>query len=90
MPFNEEGEETEFYLSLQEESMGTQLLFFYGPLLKDALMLINMQDFLVVIRTCVWYNIFTESTHDRVVTSRVYEYRIAGIHRKGGDADDGL
>lgn len=36
MPFNEEGEETEFYLSLQEESMGTQLLFFYGPLLKDA------------------------------------------------------
>lgn len=33
---NEEGEETEFSLSLQEESMGTQLLFFYGPLLKDA------------------------------------------------------
>ena len=27
---------TEFSLTLQEESIGTQLLFFYGPLLKDA------------------------------------------------------
>ena len=30
----------------------------------------------------------TESTHDRVVASRVYENRRAGIHRKGGGADD--
>lgn len=33
---NEDGEEAEFSLTLQEESLGTQLLFFYGPLLKDA------------------------------------------------------
>lgn len=33
---NENGEETEFSLTLQEESLGTQLIFFYGPLLKDA------------------------------------------------------
>lgn len=33
---NEEGKQTEYSLSLQEESLGTQLLFFYGPLLKDA------------------------------------------------------
>lgn len=33
---NENGEKTEFLLTLQDESLGTQLLFFYGPLLKDA------------------------------------------------------
>lgn len=33
---NEKGEEEEYPLTLQEESLGTQLLFFYGPLLKDA------------------------------------------------------
>ena len=33
---DENGEKTEFSLTLQEESVGTQLLFFYGPLLKDA------------------------------------------------------
>ena len=33
---DENGEKTEFSLTLQEESIGTQLLFFYGPLLKDA------------------------------------------------------
>lgn len=32
----EDGESKEYSLSLQEESLGTQLLFFYGPLLKDA------------------------------------------------------
>lgn len=33
---DENGEKKEFSLTLQEESLGTQLLFFYGPLLKDA------------------------------------------------------
>lgn len=33
---DEDGESKEYSLSLQEESLGTQLLFFYGPLLKDA------------------------------------------------------
>lgn len=33
---NDKGEETEFSLNFQEESLGTQQLFFYGPLLKDA------------------------------------------------------
>lgn len=33
---DENGEKTEFSLTLQEESIGTQLLFFYGLLLKDA------------------------------------------------------
>lgn len=33
---NENGEKLEFSLTLGEESLGTQLLFFYGPLLKDA------------------------------------------------------
>ena len=33
---DEEGNVIEYPLTLQEESMGTQLLFFYGPLLKDA------------------------------------------------------
>lgn len=33
---DENGEKTEFSLTLQEESIGTQLLFFYGPLLKNA------------------------------------------------------
>lgn len=33
---DENGEKTEFSLTLQEESIGTQLLFFYGSLLKDA------------------------------------------------------
>lgn len=33
---NEEGEKTEFQLQFQEESLGTQLLFIYGPFLKDA------------------------------------------------------
>lgn len=32
----EDGEPKEYSLSLHEESLGTQLLFFYGPLLKDA------------------------------------------------------
>ena len=32
----ENGEEVEFPLNLSEESLGTQLLFFYGPILKDA------------------------------------------------------
>lgn len=31
-----DGARHEYSLSLQEESLGTQLLFFYGPLLKDA------------------------------------------------------
>lgn len=30
------GTQKEYSLKLQEESLGTQLLFFYGPLLKDA------------------------------------------------------
>ena len=33
---NSDGKEEEYPLLLQEESLGTQLLFFYGPLLKDA------------------------------------------------------
>lgn len=33
---DEEGKEMEFSLRLQEESLGTQQLFFYGPFLKDA------------------------------------------------------
>lgn len=33
---NENGEKEEYQLTLQEESLGTQLLFFYGPLFKDA------------------------------------------------------
>lgn len=33
---DENGEKTEISLTLQEESIGTQLLFFYGSLLKDA------------------------------------------------------
>jgi len=31
-----------------------------------------------------------EITHDRVAASCIYGNRIAGIHRRGGDADDGL
>lgn len=33
---DENGTQKEYLLKLQEESLGTQLLFFYGPLLKDA------------------------------------------------------
>jgi hypothetical protein len=33
---DENGEKQQYSLTLQEESLGTQLLFFYGPLLKDA------------------------------------------------------
>ena len=44
--------------------------------------------FSVVIKSFTLYNIATESTHDRVVTSRVYKHWFAGIHRKGGGADD--
>ena len=33
---DENGTQKEYSLKLQEESLGTQLLFFYGPLLKDA------------------------------------------------------
>lgn len=33
---NEMGEKEEYSLLLQEESLGTQQLFFYGPVLKDA------------------------------------------------------
>lgn len=33
---NPNGDKEEFSLSLQEESMGTQQLFFYGPILKEA------------------------------------------------------
>jgi hypothetical protein len=33
---DDNGEQREYSLTLQEESLGTQLLFFYGPLLKDA------------------------------------------------------
>ena len=33
---DEDGNSIEYPLTLQEESLGTQLLFFYGPLLKDA------------------------------------------------------
>ena len=33
---DESGVKKEYSLTLQEESLGTQLLFFYGPLLKDA------------------------------------------------------
>ena len=43
---------------------------------------------LIVIHISSCYNTSTESTHDRVVASRVYENRRAGIHRKGGGADD--
>lgn len=32
----ENGEKEEYTLDLQEESMGTQLLFYYGPLFKEA------------------------------------------------------
>ena len=43
---------------------------------------------LIAIPISSCYNTSTESTHDRVVASRVYENRRAGIHRKGGGADD--
>ena len=43
---------------------------------------------LIAIHISSCYNTSTESTHDRVVASRVYENRRAGIHRKGGGADD--
>ena len=43
---------------------------------------------LIAIHISSCYNTSTESTHDRVVASRVYENRCAGIHRKGGGADD--
>jgi hypothetical protein len=33
---NTKGEKEEYQLTLQEESLGTQQLFFYGPILKDA------------------------------------------------------
>lgn len=33
---DENGTQKEYSLRLQEESLGTQLVFFYGPLLKDA------------------------------------------------------
>lgn len=33
---DDDGKKMEYSLTLQEESLGTQLLFFYGPLLKDA------------------------------------------------------
>lgn len=33
---NEDGTQKEYSLTLQQESLGTQLLFFYGPLLKDS------------------------------------------------------
>lgn len=33
---NPDGEKEEYSLTLQEESLGTQQLFFYGPILKDA------------------------------------------------------
>ncbi len=39
---------------------------------------------LIAIHISSCYNTFTESTHDRVVASRVCENRRAGIHRKGG------
>ena len=45
---------------------------------------------LIAIHISSCYNTSTESTHDRVVASRVYENRRAGIHRKGGGADDSL
>ena len=38
----------------------------------------------------VMVNIFTESTHDKLVASRVYDYRFVGIHTRGGGADDSL
>ena len=43
---------------------------------------------LIAIHISSCYNTSTESIHDRVVASRVYENRRAGIHRKGGGADD--
>ncbi len=43
---------------------------------------------LIAVHISSCYNTSTESTHDRVVASRVYENRRAGIHRKGGGADD--
>ena len=43
---------------------------------------------LIAIHISSCYNTSTESTHDRVVASRVYENRRAGIHREGGGADD--
>ncbi len=42
--------------------------------------------FVIHISSC--YNTSTENTHDRVAASRVYENRCAGIHRKGGCAND--
>ena len=36
---------------------------------------------LIAIHISSCYNTSTESTHDRVVASRVYENRCAGIHR---------
>ena len=43
---------------------------------------------LIAIHISSCYNTSTENNHDRVVASRVYENRCAGIHRKGGGADD--
>ena len=43
---------------------------------------------LIAIHISSCYNTSTESTHDGVVASRVYENRRARIHRKGGGADD--
>ena len=31
-----------------------------------------------------------ESTHDRVVASRIYDIGLAEIHRKGGGVDDSI
>lgn len=43
---------------------------------------------LIALHISPCYNLSMESTHDRVVASRVYANRHAGIHRKGGGADD--
>ena len=37
-----------------------------------------------------WYNNEMESTHDRVVASRIYDIGLAEIHRKGGGVDDSI
>ena len=47
------------------------------------------QKYIVILRQ-EWYNTDTESTHDRVVASRIYDIGLAEIHRKGGGVDDSI
>ena len=63
---------------------------FTRPLLHLIKIKTDLRMSFFVVQLYICYNIFMESTCDRVVISRVYEYRRAGIHKKGGGADDSL